>query len=329
MVLLQDLNEGMGDGGSVSLVCPMCRGELALEKAYRRLGRVRTGELRCLAGCAVYPIIYGVPIMLPPGQPARWKMPLWALFLRKHGKQKLMEAIAAGEFDKEVKASGPPVSEQELKKVKRNMTKAGWQRCLKKDNTSSNDPDAVALAERLSQIESGTLVDFGCGGGFTTERVLQYIQPSVCCVPIDIDFECAKRAGKRAELLGMGNRCLEMCANLKRLPFADGTLAAVYTRNGFNHIHGYVAALKEAYRATKKDGHLVVTDGKFSMWQNPQYFPEGMDSKERLEILSQLGLYVDGQNFIEHIKRVGFDVLAIDDLPMPKRFKFLVEALKA
>ena len=64
------------------------------------------------------------------------------------------------------------------------------------------------------------------------------------------------------------------------------------------------------------------------MWRGPRNFP-GIDYEEQLEILGQLGLYVSGQDFIEHIERVGFDILAIDDLPMPKHFKFLVEALKA
>jgi ubiquinone/menaquinone biosynthesis C-methylase UbiE len=254
----------------------------------------------------------------------------WQPFLLEHGKQKLMEAIAAGEFDKEKKVSGSPVAEKELRKVRRIMTKVGWQRYLKGCKTSSNEPDAVAIAERLSQIQSGVLVDFGCGGGFTTERVLQEIQPSACCVPIDIAFEGAKIADRRAELLGKGNRCLGMCADLRQLPFADGTLAATYTRYGFNHIHHYVDALKEAYRATKKNGRLVVVDDKSSRWLRRVPGFRGVNPEEKIEILRQLGLYASGQDFVEDVKRVGFDVLTVHDLQMPKRYpKVIVEAGKA
>lgn len=327
MVSIRDLNEGMGDSGSIALVCPVCRGELSLENPYRRLGRVRTGELRCLADCGAFPIIYGVPIMLRPGQPASWRLPPWKSFLREHGKQRLMEAIAAGEFDKKIEEDGPPVASKKVDKVRRTMTKAGWQKCLTRDKASSDAPDAVAIAERLSNIESGVIVDFGCGGGFTAERAIQEIQESVCCIPIDIDFECAKRAGKRAEVLGKGDSCLEMCADLKSLPFEDDTIAAIYTRNGFNHIHRYFDALKEAYRTLESAGHLIATDGKYSMWRaRPDFI--GISYEGQRDIMQSLGLYAGGDEFIEDVRQVGFSILSIEDLPMPKRFKFILEAIK-
>jgi ubiquinone/menaquinone biosynthesis C-methylase UbiE/uncharacterized protein YbaR (Trm112 family) len=329
MVSLQDLNAGMTDCGSFLLVCPICRGELILESPYRRLGRVRTGELHCLKGCAVFPIVYGVPVMLLPGQPADFDLykPTWRGFLRQHGKQKLIEALAAGEFDTEPKVSGPSVGKKMLGKAKRVMSKAGWQRHLERARTSSKEPDAVAIAERLQRIESGVMADVGCGGGFTTERVLQETQPSVSCIAVDIDFECVKTTCKRVAVLGMSDRCIEICADVRRLPFADKSLAAAYTRNGFSHVHRYVDSLKEAHRTLKRGGRLISTDGKFSMWrEHPDRI--GISYEEQYEILRHLGLYVNGQEFIKHVKRVGFDILAVDDLPMPKRFRFLVEAVK-
>ena len=180
MVSLQDLNEGMTDCEAFLIVCPICRGELELANPYRRHGRVRTGELRCSKGCATFPIIYGIPVILPPGQPARWILPRWVMFLRQHGREKLMEALDAGEFDKQTKETGPPVSEEEIKQIRRTMSNAGWQRyLLKRVKTSSSDSNVIVIVERLREIESGVLLEIGCGGGFTTERVLQEIQPSV------------------------------------------------------------------------------------------------------------------------------------------------------
>jgi hypothetical protein len=119
MVLLQDLNAGMNSCESVELVCSICHGELMLEKPYRRLGRIRTGNLRCKGGCAVYSIIYGVPIMLLPGQPADWsnfnRWP-WHSSIKKN-KEQIMESVTTGEFDREMEISGPSVTEKRLKNV--------------------------------------------------------------------------------------------------------------------------------------------------------------------------------------------------------------------
>jgi len=326
MVSLRDLNEGMGDGGSTLLVCPICHGELALEKAYRRLGRIRTGKLRCLKGCAVFPVIYGVPIMLLPGRPANsgYYMPKWASFLRRYGKPKLMEAIAAGQFDGEPEVTGSPVSDKKLKKVKRWMSKAGWQQHIKNDRTSSEDADAIAIGERLSQIESGVVADIACGGGFTTERVLQKIQPSVSSISVDISFDCVKLAGKRAELLGMSRRSMEICADARHLPFADEALAVTYTRYGFNHIHGYMDALKEIHRTLKEGGCLVATEDKLSMWcKDPDKI--GVSHEEQLEILRRLKLYATEREFIEHVEQVGFGTIDMQDI---YRSTFLMEATK-
>jgi len=330
MVSLQDLNAKMTDAKSVLLACPICRGELILEEPYRRLGRVRTGNLRCQKGCAVFSIIYGVPVMLLPGQPADFDSykPTWKRFLQQHGKQKLMEALAAGEFDEEPKVSGTSVTEKVLRKAKRVMSKTGWQQHLKRARTSSEDADAVAIAERLHRFNRGVIVDIGCGGGFTTERVLQETQPSVYCVAVDVDFECVKLASKRAALLGMSDRCMEVCADARRLPFADESLTAAYSRYGFGHIRGYVNALREAYRALKMDGYLVVAEDRFSMWREPQD-RIGLSYEEQREILRHLGFIPSGQEFVEHVKQVGFDILTVDDLPIPKYFHFLIEATKS
>lgn len=330
MVSLQDLNEGMSGCKSIPLVCPICRGELVLENYHRRLGRVRTGDLRCLRGCAVYPIIYGVPVILPPGRPAVWGpyMPAWRTFLRRHGKQKLMEALDAGKFKNDPEVSGPPVTKEMLNKAKHTMSKAGWQQHLKSVKTSSKDPDAVAIAERLQPIESGVIVDIGPGGGYTTERVLQETQPSVGCVAVDIDFDCVKITGKRVELLGMSDRCIEICADARQLPFADESLAAAYSRYGFLHVRGYVAALREAYRVLAAGGHLIATEKKSGRSLHPDTI--GLFYEEQFEILRRLGLIAHGQEFIKNVEQSGFDVLGIFDGSQKLRTSrhFLIDAIR-
>jgi protein-L-isoaspartate O-methyltransferase len=104
------------------------------------------------------------------------------------------------------------------------MSKTRWQKHLRKgkivivaegDRTSSEASNVVDIAQRLRQITKGIVMDIGCGGGFTTERVLQEIQTSVCSMSVDIDLGCVKFTGKRAELLGMSDRNIEICADAR------------------------------------------------------------------------------------------------------------------
>jgi ubiquinone/menaquinone biosynthesis C-methylase UbiE len=178
----------------------------------------------------------------------------------------------------------------------------------------------------LRKVGNGVIIDIGCGGGFTIECVLQSIQPSVYSVSLDIDFECAKRASKRAELLGMSDRSMGICADAIHLPFADHSFSAAYTRYGFNHIKGYADALKEVYRILKNDGTLVVTEDKTSwwhyVWQN-EFARIGLDYEGRIKVMKHLGCFTDIQDFIENVKQVGFDITNTDDASY-----VLIEAIK-
>lgn len=329
MVSLRDLNDGMTGCRDFELVCPICHGRLALENPCRRLGRVRTGMLRCLDDCATYPIVYGVPVMLLPGRPAAsgYYMPDWKWYLRHYGRQKLMEAIDNGELIKEPEITGSPIPEGSLKKAKRRMTRVGWERYLKGCKTSSEELDAVAIGDQMSQIRSGVVLDIACGGGFTTERVLQEINPSVYSISTDILFENVKLAGKRAELLGMSDRSMEICTDARHLPFADGSVAAAYTRNGFNHIRGYMDALRDIHRTLKLGGRLVAVEYKLSIWLGKPG-KVGISLEEQYEILRRLDLFVNKDEFAKSLKQVEFDTLRVEDMSKPKSHEFIVEAIK-
>lgn len=48
------------------LVCPLCKGELALTVTREDGGEIAEGSLRCEACNETYPIEDGIPNMLPP-----------------------------------------------------------------------------------------------------------------------------------------------------------------------------------------------------------------------------------------------------------------------
>jgi ubiquinone/menaquinone biosynthesis C-methylase UbiE/uncharacterized protein YbaR (Trm112 family) len=296
MVSLKDLNEGMTD--SIQLVCPICHSELILEKPYRYRGRVQKGEIHCSKGCAVFSIVDSIPI------------------------------ISTSELSS--------VTDKQLRRVRRLMGKDRWQKSInngyttitsKGDRASSLETDAFAVSERLREIDNGVIIDIACGGGFATERVLQNIRPSVYSVSLDIRFNGARLANKRAELLGMSNRSMGICADARQLPFPDQSFSAAYTRYGFNHIKGYVDALMEVYRILKNNGDLVVAEGKVSMWHDI-LAQRGLNYEERIRYLRNQGDFIDIQEFIENVKQVGFAVSGINNIDFEKRDYLLVEAKK-
>ena len=147
------------------------------------------------------------------------------------------------------------------------------------------------------------------------------------CIAIDIDFQCVKTTSKRVAVAGMEHRCIEICADLRRLPFTDGVLTAAYTRYGLCHAHGYSDTLTEAYRLLRTGGSLVVTANKNSIWAR------GMDSygigrDEQIEIVRSMGFAPHAQELIQSTEQAGFSILASEELPKPKFSGFLVEAVK-
>ena len=50
------------------LACPVCKGELELAVAEEKEQEVVTGSLYCRQGDVTYPIVDGIPNLLPPEQ---------------------------------------------------------------------------------------------------------------------------------------------------------------------------------------------------------------------------------------------------------------------
>jgi len=331
MVSLQDLNNEVKTDRPVMLVCPVCHNELVLENPYRRSGRVRTGYLRCLAGCGKFRVIYGVPVMVSPGETARWwsVRSAWNGYVQRNGKEKALEALAAGEFDKDPRPMEPPVPEDRLKKAKQIMSEKGWQRYLKTVNKYSieaHNPMRDALVDRMQQIQGGVVLEIGSGGGFTSERMLAGTQPLLTFVAVDISFECVKLAEKRASLLGKGDRSFEICTDVRQLPFADKSLTAAYSHVGFWHVQDYPAALTEVYRVLERGARFLATEAKEPRLLGSKY---SLTLEELREVAHRLKLVFNGQEFVEQVRQAGFEVITVDEVRSLSGSPYLlVEAVK-
>jgi ubiquinone/menaquinone biosynthesis C-methylase UbiE len=104
---------------------------------------------------------------------------------------------------------------------------------------------------------------------------------------------------------------MRICADARRLPFADESLAGAYTRYGFNHMFQYRDALKELYRVLCIVGSLIVAERKTSMWHG-KLERVGLGYEDRLKVLRQLGSYTSDDEFAQSLRDIGYDVSRVD-----------------
>ena len=92
------------------------------------------------------------------------------------------------------------------------------------------------------------------------------------------------------------------------------------------HIRGYIEALGEAYRVLEIGGRLVATETKAARSMPPSAI--GLFYDEQFDILRRLGIMPHGRDFIESVKRTGFNILELFDDPQRPRPYFLIDAIK-
>ncbi len=102
----------------------------------------------------------------------------------------------------------------------------------------------------LGMPESGVLLDFGCGPGFSADR-LRRTRPNLTVVGLDRD----------GGLLAGARRYLSVVrADATCVPFVSAAFDAVFARIVFRHLTQPEVALVELYRVVRPGGILIVLD---------------------------------------------------------------------
>lgn len=125
--------------------------------------------------------------------------------------------------------------------------------------------DEIASTMPVSQWDSSTLLEVGCGtGGFLVAAAPRFKQ----VVGTDIAFRWLVIAKKRFEEMGMEIPLICCCAEY--LPFANGTFNMAVALSVLEHVPDQQGMVDESYRVLHSPGALfIVTTNRFTLAPEP------------------------------------------------------------
>ena len=206
------------------LCCPLCRGPLAL-RAFKSVGdEVLRGLLACRRCGQEYPIIGGIPDLLPPvllyGEDLRW-MEEYDRMAR--GYYLLFHVVLPA-----------------LSLWAEVRTRAKW-------------------VSKLGLRPGQKVLDVGTGTGRNLPFLRELVGPEGLVVGMDISRSMLYYAVRLARAKGWRNVELQR-ANAAYLPYKDGVFDAVIHVGGINTFEEKARALSEMMRVAKPGARIVVVD---------------------------------------------------------------------
>lgn len=215
------------------LVCPLCHGTLECDPRTRDDGDIMEGFLRC-ACSAVYPVIKGVPRMLP---------------------QHLLIHLTADypEFFEKYAEFRPGSREKAEREVQRHTQEAfGYEWTWAADYHAQNFGDWLPEGCTAEQLFTGNVgLEVGCGAGrhafqnsaLAREHFAVDLSPAV-----DSAFEKNRSRPN----------CYIVQADSFHLPFRDGTFDYVYCLGVLQHMHNPPEGFRALSKKPRAGGVLLV-----------------------------------------------------------------------
>lgn len=121
---------------------------------------------------------------------------------------------------------------------------------------------------------AGRVLDMGAGSGRATLMVLQ-TRPAATVVAIDlysgywgINDNTPQRLLRNASAAGVGARVEARVADMRELPFEDGSFDAAVSSFALDHLRreGVALALREAVRVLKPGGQILIINLRADAW---------------------------------------------------------------
>ncbi len=131
------------------------------------------------------------------------------------------------------------------------------------------------IMDLLAPERHDRILDVGCGTGIFTEN---YLQQGARVTGVDLSLEMLRYSVRKP---GLG-RLLPAVADMRRLPFADGTFDKTVSITALEFVADGRRAVQELLRVTRKGGRMVIaTLNRLSPWagrrkQNAENDPDSV-----------------------------------------------------
>ncbi len=268
------------------LVCPQCKRALHLLNS-RGGPDIVSGVLQCAHCRQDYPIITGVPCLLPDPHPfpigflppedilqeppatlkeKRGRNNL-GLVLYKYGKAEFIRAVRqTARLSPEARArrfqvSRTTVLNPTIKRLAYRHSRLSFIRNVMEPVMEQRfwpDKRCVAMVTTLQNLQPERLLDIATGPGSLLCRALPRLTATKA-VGLEIFFEACRLVMAEAAYFGFGKRLQMVHGDARLMPFADATFDCVSGWTALYHISRYEAAIREAARVLRKGGHFVGT----------------------------------------------------------------------
>ncbi|MER5660631.1 MULTISPECIES: class I SAM-dependent methyltransferase [Streptomyces] len=141
----------------------------------------------------------------------------------------------------------------------------GDELALKYDEMQRHIRDNGWLQEKVDDIlkagiDSGEVLELGCGPGYLGLEWLKQAQHSARLVGLDISPAMLRRASANAQGYGVTERCAYECGTVLALPFEDDRFDHAISASSLHEWADPVTALSEMHRVLKPGGRYVISD---------------------------------------------------------------------
>lgn len=161
----------------------------------------------------------------------------------------------------------------------------------------------------LCQInQNSTVLDVGCGVGFTSRYIAEKFKARV--VGVDIRPQMVERATQYAREAQLSDYVRYEVADACRLPMSDNVYDAVVCESVLAFVLDQKQALREWMRVTKPGGYIGFTE---AIWFTPP--PE--DARQQMDRVTASGTGVQAsENWVALLRQAGLDNLQWSKYPL-------------
>lgn len=165
------------------------------------------------------------------------------------------------------------------------------------------------FGELVCKEPTDKILELATGAGGGTASVALYMPNACDLYTVDIGFDCLGNALGIAKY--QKKNIIPVCANFWYLPFKDKSFKTICTACGLDESREIIETLKEVARVLAGDGRFVVVSRNNAfMRQHRILEPFGFTEKETLEILKDCRMYSDLNNLDEICVSLGMELIS-------------------